>query len=1039
MDSNSQLSASELATINFYKWEYQFRGYYHFDTPIDIELPYVSFQHLTCINTHHVDDGKVSSLLKHVSKFLSSPKDKDVPELEVVEVEPRFLEFENKPNLVGMSLSFLNETEILPSRNLEFLNMLSFSEHSISFEIIGRSDDITIQIVCSVQDKPRVRSHFQAYFPNSIVQDVEITDFGFSRSHDIAIADFGLNNEYMRSITTVDSFAIDPLTPIIATMESIQHNELAVFQMLIRGIRSPLAKDISNSVSDGKGGSFFVDAPEMPSCAKVKIAHPLFSVVMRIATQGESNLKSQYLAQELARSISAISHSEFNKLIPLSNEGYNYNYHSYNLEHRLSNRLGFILNSKELNTFFHYPNKSIVSKKLRLNTEKTKQVPNVAVKQKYLLGVNHHNSVETNVMLSDEMRLRHVHIIGATGVGKSTLLANMLIEDMRLGNGVALLDPHGDIVEDVLLRVPEHRKNDVIVIDPYDTEFPIGFNIISANTDAEKIVLSSDIVSVFKRFATSWGDNMSSVLSQAVNTFLESSTGGTLIELKRFLLEEKFRKNFLKNVQDPSIHYYWNNEYSYLKNRIAPLLTRIDTFLRPKIVRYMLAQKGGIDFKKCIDEKKIVLIKLSQGLIGEENSYLLGSLFLSKFNQVAQSRQSLAKEDRHPYYIFCDEFQNFITPSISQILSGARKYGLGLTLAHQEIAQIDDYKTLNSVISNPYIRICFKLGDIDSKKLESGFSYFDESDLQSSGIGQAIMRIGSSKNDCNLSTFPFPDVQEDTAHMIKEVIIKNTREKYAQSRLEVEAILASLLPKVQKSKDDNKSKENKKPESENKKDKNTVAEVKQIVVPNEDKPQSQVQGQTNSDTQTVSSEIEKQKNKYEESLAKRENIRKHRVIQDAVHEMAIQRGFKSVIEEATNNGGRVDVGLTKNKIRIAIEISVTNTTAYETQNLIKCIDSGYSHLVLVSESEVHLKNIKKNVQQEVSKEDYQRIHFCKPQGLVIFLDSFKDAIEENTKRHLGYRVTATFRDENGVNKLNKQQELTNLILSSLHSKKGKKQ
>ena len=131
-----------------------------------------------------------------------------------------------------------------------------------------------------------------------------------------------------------------------------------------------------------------------------------------------------------------------------------------------------------------------------------------------------------------------------------------------------------------------------------------------------------------------------------------------------------------------------------VSKRIAPLLTRIDTFLRPKVIRYMLAQTGGVDFKKCIEEKKIVLIKLSQGLIGEENSFLLGSIFLSKFNQVAQGRQSLPKSERHPYYIYLDEFQNFVTPSITRILSGARKYGLGLVLAHQELGQIDDTKIL---------------------------------------------------------------------------------------------------------------------------------------------------------------------------------------------------------------------------------------------------------------------------------------------------------------------------------------------------------
>ena len=163
----------------------------------------------------------------------------------------------------------------------------------------------------------------------------------------------------------------------------------------------------------------------MPMCAKNKIANPLFSVVMRIATQGRDNDRtSQYLAQELARSITAVSSSEFNKLVPLTNEGYSYDFHYYNLHNRLSNRLGFILNSHELNTFLHYPNKTVVSAKLGLSEGKTKQVPSSITEQKYLLGINVHNENETEVMLDDPMRLRHTHIIGATGVGKSTLIAN---------------------------------------------------------------------------------------------------------------------------------------------------------------------------------------------------------------------------------------------------------------------------------------------------------------------------------------------------------------------------------------------------------------------------------------------------------------------------------------------------------------------------------------------------------------------------------------------------------------------------------------
>lgn len=667
-----------------------------------------------------------------------------------------------------------------------------------------------------------------------------------------------------------------------------------------------------------------------------------------------------------------------------------------------------------------------MSAKLGLNDGKTKQVTLSLTKQKYLLGINTHNGIETGVMLNDEMRLRHTHIIGATGVGKSTLIANMLLEDMKQGNGCALFDPHGDIVEDVLARVPEHRKDDVIIIDPSDSDNAIGFNLLGATTDAEKIVLSSDLVSSFKRHATAWGDNMSAVLSNAINTFLESSRDGTLIELKRFLLEENFRNEFLTSVEDPSIHYYWNNEYAMVRKGIAPLLTRIDTFLRPKILRYMLAQTKGVDFRACIEEKKIVLIKLSQGLIGEENSFLLGSIFLSKFNQVAQGRQSLPKPERHPYYIYLDEFQNFITPSITRILSGARKYGLGLVLAHQELAQIDDTKTLNSVISNPYIRICFRLGDVDAKRLESGFSYFEQDDLQSLNIGQAILRVGSSHDDFNISTFPLPET-ETNAEVNRDNIVINTRNNYARPKAELDELLASLLPKQTP----------KKAKAKAEIAKSKIEKSVEPVITNDEKSEiektivTETKPPLTTETLKTKDDLEGRKEKYLQQAEEQEIVRQHRSIQNYVRSMALQRGFKATLEDSTLNGGKVDVSLLKDDIRIAIEISVTNRVDYEVQNIKKCLDDDYSLVYMISENEKHLKNIKEQALKIISKKQHSKIHFFKSEELHLYLDAMIQP-QQKVKRVRGYRVKVDYKTDNDTSK---QSSITDIIMKALRRKK----
>ncbi|MFV0572198.1 MAG: type IV secretory system conjugative DNA transfer family protein [Xanthomarina gelatinilytica] len=980
------LTRGEQATLNFYNWEYRFCGYYHFDTPIDIEVPYVSFQHVSQNLPSIQDDGRAPTLFKQVTKLLAPPKE-EAPEEDLTKVEPRFLEVSEKPQLIGLSISFPSGTEINPSRNIELLNLLSFTEYLMSFEIIGNSDTIQIQMVCSEQDRGRLESQLLAYFPTVIIKTIEVDDFGFSNEKDIAITDFGLESEYMRSIVTTDSFSIDPLTSVMATMETLHDDDVAVFQILFKGISSPLAKDTMYSVNDGAGGSFFSDAPEMPQCAKEKISNPLFSVVIRIATQGSNDYRSQYLVQELARSISAISTSQHNKLIPLSNKGYDYDFHKYNLHHRLSNRLGFVLNSKELNTFLHYPNKTVVSKKLQWQVGKTKRIQQKD-NQGVLIGVNTHNQEDIPVQLSYETRLSHTYVIGATGVGKSTLLANMMLADIENGMGCAMFDPHGDIIDDILERIPENRINDVVLIDPSDADFPIGFNLLEAHTDAEKIVLSSDLVSAFKRHATAWGDNMTAVLQNAVNTMLESTQGGTLIELKRFLLEEPYRAQYLKTVNDPSLHYYWNNEYPLVRKGIAPLLTRIDTFLRPKLVRYMLAQNKGVDVADCLNTNKIVLLKLSQGLIGEQNSYLLGSLFLAKFNQSALARQSKDKDSRKPFMLYLDEFQNFITPSIERILSGARKYGLGITIAHQELAQIEDTKLLNSVLSNPKTRICFRLGDTDAKRLESGFSYFEQSDLQSLGRGEAIMRIGSSTNDFNLNTYSLSENKTYTS----EDIVANVRNTYATPRKEVEAYLIAMLPS-----------QNIKPKKVKK------------VVEQEDWKEKPIENKVITEETPQEPSNNSISEKQRELLVQQENesleTRAHTYLQSIIKKLGQDRNYKATKEHPTKDGGRIDMVLEQDGLKIAFEISETNKPAYEVKNIKKCLKAGCIPVVMVSKNKNHLKSIEKLANKELSEKDKALIQYLQPDDISNFLDDFVLQPTKNEEVIKGFRIITEYDDE----------------------------
>jgi hypothetical protein len=272
-----------------------------------------------------------------------------------------------------------------------------------------------------------------------------------------------------------------------------------------------------------------------------------------------------------------------------------------------------LLNTEELATFVHVPDEGAIAGALSHIHLKTRELPADLRSHAHVLGLNSHQGIDQKATVSSEQRFTHMHVIGATGTGKSTFLLNNIVQDIRNGNGLAVLDPHGDLIEAALKYIPKHRLKDVILIDPSDPEYSVGFNILKATSELEKEVLSSDLVSVFQRFSTSWGDQMTSVLANAILAFLESSEGGTLGDVRRFLLEPAYRASVLKTVSDQSILYYWKEQFPVIKtNSIGSILTRLDSFLRPKAIRHMLTQKEGINFSDILNSQKILLVKLSQ-------------------------------------------------------------------------------------------------------------------------------------------------------------------------------------------------------------------------------------------------------------------------------------------------------------------------------------------------------------------------------------------------------------------------------------------
>jgi len=312
------LSVSEQATLNFYKWESLGRGYYQFDVPVGIEPPYTAFSRKMLHERDSNDDGRVPSLLSHFTSYFTT--DSLVESLDEVKgLEPNYLDIEDVPNLSGFCFSFKESTVIKPESFEALINILSYTIYPVSFEIVGCATTIVIQLVCAEAEKEQIVSLFGGYFPNAVMFPTDPFELGFDNSSLIAICDYGYNEEFIRPLKMELSFTIDPLTPIISLLDSLNNDEVAMVQLLFKGSSNPWVNDITHSVSDGSGGSFFNDSPEMVSCANTKVSHPLFSVVVRTATQGTTEQRSTYLTEQLSSAITNATQSQYNKLIPLSN------------------------------------------------------------------------------------------------------------------------------------------------------------------------------------------------------------------------------------------------------------------------------------------------------------------------------------------------------------------------------------------------------------------------------------------------------------------------------------------------------------------------------------------------------------------------------------------------------------------------------------------------------------------------------------------------------------------------------------------------
>jgi len=459
----------------------------------------------------------------------------------------------------------------------------------------------------------------------------------------------------------------------------------------------------------------------------------------------------------------------------------------------------FIFSAREIGTLYYFPNADEVPHIVHVLARKAdppQDLPHAGGKEVSAFGITNYHNNFIPFGLKREDRRRHVYVVGKSGVGKSKLLELLVIDDLQSAEGMAVLDPHGDLIDGIMRYIPRERIDDVVLFDPSDTEFPIAFNPLEKVEDAYKMQVTIGFLDIFKKlFGDNWTYRLEHVLRYTTLALLDSPNT-TVLSILKMLSDKNYRQRIVARIQDSVVKSFWVSEFAAWSEKfdaeaITPLLNKVGQFVATKMIRNIIGQpKTKFDIRRIMDDKKILLMKVSKGLLGEENSSLIGSMIITKIYQAAMSRADTPEEKRTDFYFYIDEFQNFATDTFSEILSESRKYAMDLTLANQYMGQLSDH-VRKTVFGNVGTIIGFRVGAEDAKILAGEYTpVFKERDIINLPVRDFYIKMsvkGEIREAFSGRTIDVPPVTHDYTREI----IEASRRKYCTPRVEVEQMLAA--------------------------------------------------------------------------------------------------------------------------------------------------------------------------------------------------------------------------------------------------------
>ena len=703
-------------------------------------------------------------------------------------------------SIIGVMASLYN------SAKFKFLQVF-ISQPSLSLEIIGNDQDIRFYICLPAKYRDLVEKQIYSIYAGADIQAVDEPNI-FSENGKVESAWLGLKKSAFYPLKTYKEIPTDTLSAFTSVLSKLSPEETIAIQLVLSPSNGSWAKAgksfISNtkkSESNPEKASYKVDARQLEAI-ETKCNKPGFEVALRVIAVAPSKEIAKTNLSNLKACFGQLE-SPWNKLstrkIRLKAQFINDFVYKYPVVYWWKNKT--ILSTDEVASIYHFPNKSVETPNIFWLKSKKAPLPPDAPQEGMYIGDNLYRGVSRKFCITPGDRQRHFYIVGQTGVGKSWLLADMALQDIKAGRGVCFIDPH-DTYESILERIPPERIEDVIYFDPSQTERPMGFNVMECDREDQKDFVTSSIINLMYKLYDPYktgivGPRFEHAIRNIMLTVM-TEPGATFIEIVRCLTDPSYVQYLLPKVNDPMVKRYWTDQIAntndFHKSEVLDyIVSKFGRFITNTMMRNIIGQgTSSFNFREAMDNGKILIINLAKGSIGEENSAFLGLVLIPKILIAAMSRQDIPEEKRRDFYLYVDEFQNFATQDFAVILSEARKYHLNLTVANQFVSQMDD-EVKNAVFGNVGTISSFRVGISDANFLVRQFQpEFNEHDLLNLGTGEIYLKTmvnGVPKSPFSLKVAAVEKKKPGNPKMA-EMIKKLSSLKYGRPKAIVESEIA---------------------------------------------------------------------------------------------------------------------------------------------------------------------------------------------------------------------------------------------------------